>query len=262
MLPKLGGRSSFPLFPSVFGPAALHVVDFPEDHKASNCGGGRFQTEETSVPEGGDNSSVAEINEDDIDFDDDISFLSDFSQRGCLIQAVNDIISQSRLAIAARTSTERPEGNPEDGTFDIISRGFEELVGYSRTELRSKELMRLLSPDSWLSFQCESQLNMALATQTGDASMRCVLRRKTGELVATIVTKRAFTISLADHGLQDLHVVLTMHVEEPLEASWPLHHLPGPSSDAAGIAEEAVADLQDLQSEVMTCVMGKVMAKN
>ena len=47
--------------------------------------------------------------------------------------------------------------------------------------------------------------------------MRCVLRRKTGELVATIVTKRAFTISLADHGLQDLHVVLTMHVEEPPE---------------------------------------------
>ena len=32
---------------------------------------------------------------------------------------------------------------------------------------RVQELMRLLSPDSWLSFQCESQLNMALATQTG-----------------------------------------------------------------------------------------------
>ena len=29
----------------------------------------------------------------------------------------------------------------QDGTFDIISRGFEELVGYSRTELRSKDKM-------------------------------------------------------------------------------------------------------------------------
>ncbi|CAE7933646.1 Setd6 [Symbiodinium necroappetens] len=135
MLPKLGSRSSFPLFPSIFGPPPPHVLDPLEVGKASGCGGGRFQTEETSVPEGGD-ISVADINDDDIDFDEEISFLPDSqSQRGRLVQAVDEAISRSRSAVAACASNRR---SFEDGRFDFISKGFEELVGYSRAELQSK----------------------------------------------------------------------------------------------------------------------------
>eukprot|EP00439_Symbiodinium_sp_Y106_P084979 s536_g27.t1 len=132
MLPKLGSRSSFPLFPSIFGPPPAHVLDPLEVGKASGCGGGRFQTEETSIPEGGD-ISVADINDDDIDFDEEISFLPDSqSQRGLdfetvlvqvnsqekkptieddgcagrLVQAVDEAISRSRSAVAACASNQ------------------------------------------------------------------------------------------------------------------------------------------------------------
>ena len=55
------------------------------------------------------------------------------------------------------------------------------------------------------------------AAIAGDAAAtQVVLRRKTGELVAAQVMKQAFRISLADSGLQDLHVVMALHVEQHL----------------------------------------------
>ncbi|CAE7565060.1 Setd6 [Symbiodinium microadriaticum] len=257
MLPKLGSRSSFPLFPSIFGPPPPHVLDPLEVGKASGCGGGRFQTEETSVPEGGD-ISVADINDDDIDFDEEISFLPDSqSQRGRLVQAVDEAISRSRSAVAACASNRR---SFEDGRFDFISKGFEELVGYSRAELQSKELMRLLSPDIRCAFQCESQLNMA--TDAG-ATAAAMLRRKTGELVAARVLRQVFTIPLADLGLQDLQVSVVMYMEEKSEATSPLHRLDGLDGpdDSPPVPELTLLErMRDLQSEVVSGVMSKVMA--